>query len=194
MREILINCFTHAEKDRMVQQNHNEAMRDTWHGDIQTSTDTLVPIDDPSIHNKYPLPEEAAGELIAGDTLNQIKDVSVNPVWNSIAINNIILNFTKDFDAVEKSADVPAKSSPVFGCRLMDESILIQPEFQRMDISNIGNMKTNGAHNSGGGGGVSMTYRRRRYSANSRQENIQCNKHHHYHDSERYGIIAITLY
>lgn len=69
----------------------------------------------------------------------------------------------------------------------MDESILIQPEFQRMDISNNGRMETNGMvqhcniNNSG-----ASSHRRRRNSANSRQECIPCTHRQNQRDSDRY--------
>lgn len=74
MLKFLLLLFLCAETDdENHQQNHNEAMKNTWHGDIQTSTDTLVPMDDPSIiiNNPLLLAADCRGATSI-DTLNVI--------------------------------------------------------------------------------------------------------------------------
>lgn len=140
-----------------------------WHGSVETSTDTLVPIEQntlttDSITSSATNASEMATATTNGHNMNcdDIVD-NVNP--------NLDLNNTKlhkpNSDArnviLPEVHGVKPKCWTGSNQVSMDESILMQPEHQRMEILNNGrqeNIPTNPL----------STYRRRRNSSNSRQE------------------------
>lgn len=143
-----------------------------WHGSVETSTDTLVPIE------QY---TQTTDNITTPAT-----NVSVSPSTSSATNGHNIIHCDDNVDDVNANLDLnnsklhkPNSDSrnvilpEVHGVKpkswtgsnqvSMDESILMQPEHQRMEILNNGrqeNIQTNPV----------STYRRRRNSSNSRQE------------------------
>lgn len=100
------------------------AAQSQWHGNIETSTDTLVPVDI--------LNSELAEDQIRSELSTAITSKESTPYENGV-------ESSIDRYRSRISPDVHTKSKTLPNGNLssaMDESILIQPEHQQMDISN----------------------------------------------------------
>lgn len=143
-----------------------------WHGNIETSTDTLVPVDT--------LSSELAEEQICSELSTAV--ITSESSKESVPSENGIELYSGDRSRSRILSDVPIKSkalpngSPL---NAMDESILIQPEQQRMEIFNgnrsdshqLMSTTTTAATPVPNGNGIVTTmplYRRRRNSFNSK--------------------------
>lgn len=132
-----------------------------WHGNIETSTDTLVPVDT--------LTTELAEDQMCSELSTAVKKESYS---------NIVIGVDTSIERYRSpiSAEIHIKSKPLPNGNMshaMDESILIQPEQQRMEILN-GNrndstqfVSTATVPNGNGITNISL-YRRRRNSFNSK--------------------------
>lgn len=148
-----------------------------WHGNVETSTDTLVPVDD-KISNSEISTTTLATKSIESNAAHE----------NGIELTG---DSSRSSNYHYQLSDISSiKSKPLPNCgiqNIMDESILIQPEQQRMEIHNgYGNVNGNRSeaasqfstynHNNstaivpnGTANNVSSSlYRRRRNSFNSK--------------------------
>lgn len=124
-----------------------------WHGNIETSTDTLVPID---TLNSELAEDQLRSELSTAIT-SQSKDLTTCENGIEMERNSILP------ELYLKPKSIPNGSTAL---NTMDESILIQPEQNRMEISN-GVTRNESNHSSMSNGNMSL-YRRRRNSFNSK--------------------------
>lgn len=142
-----------------------------WHGSVETSTDTLVPIEQYTLTTDGITTSAAnASERPTATTNGHI--VHCDDIVDNVNANLDLNNSAKLTKAVNSDArnvilpevhGVKPRSWTGSNQASMDESILMQPEHQRMEILNNGrheNIPTNPL----------STYRRRRNSSNSRQE------------------------
>lgn len=148
-------------------------MQNFWHGNVETSTDTLVPVFD-----SYPN-GDAIG--ISSTSSNDVTVLSQNPDLLNGSITALRSGDPKPRILPEVHYSNKTKTATVgfnHGYnQAMDDSILIQPEHQRMNISatNVqpcsnGNANLSiGINTAFGGTHASSIYRRRRNSSNSRQ-------------------------
>ncbi len=159
-----------------------------WHGSVETSTDTLVdsssivPIEQytlttdniTSTHasnvSETPTTQMATTTTTTnGHSANHCDDI-VDDVNSNIDFNNLKLN-KPNSEAAARNVILPevhgVKPRSWTGSNQisMDESILMQPEHQRMEILNNGRQENVVPTNP-----MSTAYRRRRNSSNSRQE------------------------
>lgn len=134
-----------------------------WHGNIETSTDTLVPVTE-STQCGDGLSEDTTSKLCMNATL--IEDVGSNgaDVHRNNDIRSRVLSPSGMSTVAKPSKGVWSNGGPTY----MDESILMQPEHQRMDIANGG--RSDGAVTINGIG--MHVHRRRRNSSNSKQPTV----------------------
>lgn len=124
-----------------------------WHGNIETSTDTLVP-------NEL-IEEQICSELSAA-VISDSNESTENGIDHFINSRSRVL------------PEVHTRSKPLLNgnASLMDDSILIQPEQQRMEIFNGNRLDYNQMSTplpNGNSNGTTMPlYRRRRNSFNSK--------------------------
>lgn len=140
-----------------------------WHGNIETSTDTLVPVDT--------LSTELAEEQLCSELQTAVKNESKVRIENNIESHGERYRSTISPEVYIKSKPLPNGNMS----HAMDESILIQPEQQRMEILN-GNGNRNDSSQlgstatvpNGNGNGIAniSLYRRRRNSFNSKPPGI----------------------
>lgn len=154
----------------------SSSLQNFWHGSVETSTDTLVPVIE-SYSNGEPIVISASS----------IDDITVLPNNKSIdLLNGSVAASTP------KNGDLKARILPEvhYSTKLkmimqangqtMDDSIVIQPEHQRMNISNGAHLRNDIQTNSNANFSSAFTptttnqpaaslYRRRRNSSNSRQ-------------------------
>lgn len=145
--------------------------QDLWHGSVETSTDTLVasstlvPIEQYTVTADNVASSASSATATTSNGHNHCDDL-VDDVNPNIDLNNSKL-YKPNMDTrnviVPEVHGVKPKSWTGSNQVSMDESILMQPEHQRMEILN------NGRHENVPTNSVS-TYRRRRNSSNSRQE------------------------
>lgn len=134
-----------------------------WHGNIETSTDTLVPV----------IESTQSGDALGIDTPSKSKFYLTDSlIDDTIGSNNDIPRngeyvLPSELGIVAK----PLKSIWSNGVPThMDESILIQPEYQRMDIVN--GSRSDSATTMNGIGMQMPLHRRRRNSSNSKQPTV----------------------
>lgn len=141
-----------------------------WHGSVETSTDTLVPIEQytlttDSITSTATNVSTMPPATTNGHNIIHCDDI-VDDVNSNLDLNNSKLhkpNSDSRNVILPEVHGVKPRSWTGSNQASMDESILMQPEHQRMEILNNGrqeNIPTN----------PMSTYRRRRNSSNSRQE------------------------
>lgn len=140
------------------------ALQSQWHGNIETSTDTLVPVD--TLSSEF-AEEQICSELSTAVINSHLKESSI-PSENGI----------ESYSRSRILPEIPIKSKPLPNGNTfsaMDESILIQPEQQRMEITNWNRTDTNQLISTTApvpnGNGIVTTmplYRRRHNSFNSK--------------------------
>lgn len=144
-----------------------------WHGNVETSTDTLVPVDD---RISTDIPTTIATKSTESTAAHE----------NGIELTGDSSRSSNYHYQLSDISSVKSKTLPSCGIQnIMDESILIQPEQQRMEIYNgngngIGNGYRSDTTNqfsannttaivpNGTANNVSSLYRRRRNSFNSK--------------------------
>lgn len=137
-----------------------------WHGSVETSTDTLVPIEQYTLTSdsiKSSAPITSTTPTTNGHDNVHCDDVDDN-VNSNLDLNNQKLHKpNSDFRNViiPEVHGVKPKSWTGSNQISMDESILMQPEHQRMEILNNGRQENTN---------TTSSYRRRRNSSNSRQD------------------------
>lgn len=138
----------------------SSSSQNLWHGSIETSTDTLVPIEK-TTNSSINLQQQQQND--DDNIMTEINDRSdKNIINNSCSSNSKILrqengasiingnNYINDYDddvdnlqlscsGVIENGDcddiVGFKSRTISSSSQMDESIVIQPEFERLDIN-----------------------------------------------------------
>lgn len=145
------------------------AAQSQWHGNIETSTDTLVPVETLSSE----LPEEQIRcELSTAVTAAQSKESTPNENGIGLYGNNGDCNRSRILSEIHTKSKALPNGNPFCA---MDESILIQPEQQRMEILNGNRNDSNQLMSATApvpnGNGIVTTmslYRRRHNSFNSK--------------------------
>lgn len=162
---IHIICSVFAVADTSPMASLASDAQSLWHGNIETSTDTLVPV----------MESTQCGDGLSVDTTSKlymnaslIEDASTNGVdlQRNNDIRSRVLSPSGMLTVARPSKGVWSNGGPTY----MDESILMQPEHQRMDIANGGRSETVTTIN-GPGMHVPM-HRRRRNSSNSKQTTV----------------------
>ncbi|KAJ6636385.1 Myotubularin-related protein 3, partial [Pseudolycoriella hygida] len=139
-----------------------------WHGSVETSTDTLVPIEQYTLTNADSITSATNASEPAktnGHTSTNIHSDDIDSVNVNLDLNNSRLHKpnTDSRIILPEVHGVKSKCWTSSNQASLDESILLQHEHQRMEILNIGrqdNFTTNPI----------SANRRRRNSSNSRQE------------------------
>lgn len=171
----LIYFFADASQ-RSSPINPSSSMQNFWHGNVETSTDTLVPVVESNVKDD---------SIIISPT--SIDDITVLPK-STDQLNGS--------SAVTRNGDLKPRILPEVHCgtkpksswqlsnygngHSVDDSIVIQPEHQRMNITNGSNARfdngvgSNGVNPTSGStsgftAAPSSLYRRRKNSSNSRQ-------------------------
>lgn len=139
-----------------------------WHGNIETSTDTLVPV----------IESTPCGNGLCLDATSKLySTVSLVDDADSNSCDAQRINDTRS-RVTPSASETPIVARPMKsvwsngGPTYMDESILMQPEHQRMDIVNGGSRPDNATTMNGTGVHVPLHHRRRRNSSNSKQPTV----------------------
>lgn len=140
-----------------------------WHGSVETSTDTLVPIEQYTLTTDSitsPATNVSETPTVTTNGHNNHYDDIVDSGNSNVDLNNSKLNKPNSDSRnviLPEVHGVKPKSWTGSNQVSMDESILMQPEHQRMEILNNGRQENIPINSM-------STYRRRRNSSNSRQE------------------------
>lgn len=154
----------------------SSSLQNFWHGSVETSTDTLVPV----------IESHSNGEPIVISP-SSIDDITVLPNKSIDLLNGSVAMLQKNGELKTRILPEVHYSSKLktisqANGQTMDDSIVIQPEHQRMNISNGTQLRNDIQTNANANFTSAFTttaaitsnhpaslYRRRRNSSNSRQ-------------------------
>lgn len=156
--------------------NSAAALHNFWHGNVETSTDTLVPVIE-----SHP----NGGSIVISPS--SIDDLPVLPKPNDLvngssALPPLLIHRNGDLkprilpEVHHTSSKLRAAPSNTTANNInngnsqtMNDNVVIQPEYQRMNINGAGNVNLNAFNATAAAAHSSSLYRRRRNSSNSRQ-------------------------
>ena len=149
-------------------------MQSFWHGNVETSTDTLVPIVETNTTDDAVVPSTSMNG-IASTITNSIDHCNGRTPTSTSVARSCDTTRASQRILPEVHGGIKPKIWSTIGpsASSMDESIVIQPEYQRMDITNgfasaNSRFENNVTQTTPNNFGKSF-HRRRRNSSNSKQ-------------------------